>query len=392
MTVNICCVGDDDQSIYGWRGAKIENILKFEKDYKNAKIIRLERNYRSTSNILDVASSLITNNNNRHKKTLWTDSKNRGEKVVVSCFSDDRTEVRSIANEIQNIVSQKINGKTVNYKDMAILVRAGYQTRLFEETFISLAIPYKIIGGLKFYERREIRDCIAYLRLIKNPSDALAFERIVNVPRRGVGSVTLNKIFKQSKKSDLGLLDSTKTLCDFGEIKGKTREKLLHFVNTVAKWNDLIDKISHTELTSLSLKEFGYFDFIKNEKTDDAKARLENIEEFIRGLEEFENLGEFLEYVSLVNNHKNQNELPNSVNIMTIHASKGLEFDTLFLPGWEEGIFPSPKSASETDRLEEERRLAYVAITRAMRKLYISYAKRRYTFGEVQTSLPSRLF
>jgi DNA helicase II / ATP-dependent DNA helicase PcrA len=383
--VNICCVGDDDQSIYGWRGAKIENILKFENDYKKTKIIRLERNYRSTSNILEIASSLITNNNNRHEKTLWTKSENQGEKVTVFCFVDDRDEARSTANEIQGLIKQKLD-----YKDIAILVRAGYQTRLFEESFMSLAIPYKIVGGLKFYERREIKDCIAYLRLIKNPADGLAFERIVNLPKRGIGSVTLSKIFEQSKKGGLNFLESAKTLCDFGEIKGGTKEILMNFVDSLYKWHNLIDNISHTELASKALEEFGYLEYVKNEKDENAKARLENIEEFIRGLEEFENLGDFLEYVSLVNDPKNQNDLPNSVNVMTIHAAKGLEFDTVFLPGWEEGVFPSPKSTAESDRLEEERRLAYVAITRAKRKLYISYARRRYTFGEVQVTTASR--
>lgn len=383
--INICCVGDDDQSIYGWRGAEIENILRFEKDYKGTKIVRLERNYRSTGNILDLASSLITNNNRRHKKVLWTERDNRGEKVEVHSFPDDRSETSSIAFKIKSL-----KGENRDYKDMAILIRAGYQTRIFEEVFMSMAIPYKIIGGLKFYERREIKDCIAYLRLVKNPNDVLAFERIVNVPKRGVGAVTVNKILQRMKETNMPVLDTVVFMCREGSIKGKARDALRKFADCVLKWNSLMDSEELTKFVKDALEEFGYIQYLKTEKNEEAKARCENVEEFVKSLEDFESLDEFLEYVSLVNENKQKNTSKDAVNIMTIHSAKGLEFDTVFLPAWEEGIFPSPKSVEKRDGLEEERRLAYVAITRTKKNLSISYAKRRYGFGEIHLATPSR--
>ena len=383
--INICCVGDDDQSIYGWRGAEVENILKFEKEFKNTKIVRLERNYRSTSSILEVASSIIANNNNRHKKTLWTENKASGDKVCLNCFDRDREEAYSIANEIINLTSDE----SIKYKDIAVLVRAGYQTRIFEEAFIGQSIPYKIVGGFKFYDRKEIKDCIGYLKLIKNPSDYFAFERIVNVPRRGIGSVTLNKILDEVKGRKVNIIDICEDLCLSGVIKGKTAENMMDFIFKVRKWSDQVATKDHVSLARDIAYESGYIDSLVEEKTDESKSAIENINEFIRGLSEFQTLSEFLEYISLVNDKTNSTN-DNSVNIMTIHSAKGLEFNSVFLPGWEEGIFPSPRSVDEKNGLEEERRLAYVAITRAKVKLSISYARTRYEYGEIKTMQPSR--
>ncbi len=381
--INITCVGDDDQSIYGWRGAEIENILRFEKDFKNTKIVRLERNYRSTSNILSVASAVIANNRDRHEKTLWTDTKNDGEKVYLNCFDRDKEEAYAIASEILDLI------KDIQYKDIAILVRAGYQTRIFEEIFIAQSIPYKIVGGFKFYDRKEIKDCIAYLKLVKNQSDFLAFERIINVPRRGVGTVTLSKILEEIKGKKVNVLDVCEDLCISGILKGKTADNIMKFVSDVRKWSDDMMNINHVDLARKIIEESGYLDSLIADKTDESKSAIENINEFVRGLGEFQSLSEFLEYISLVNDKTNSAN-DNSVNVMTIHSAKGLEFDTVFLPGWEEGIFPSPRSVDERNGLEEERRLAYVAITRAKNRLTISYAKTRYEYGEIRTMQPSR--
>ena len=381
--VNITCVGDDDQSIYGWRGAEIENILKFEKEFKNTKIIKLERNYRSTSNILNVASGIISYNKDRHKKTLWTDSKNIGNKVSLTCFDSDREEAITIANDIINICDK------IEYKDIAVLIRAGYQTRIFEEAFISQSIPYKIVGGFKFYDRKEIKDCIAYLRLVKNHFDVLAFERIINVPRRGIGSVALSKIMQEVKGDKKDILDVCEAVCWNGQIKGKTAENLLDFVNKIRKYSNEVSIKDHITLSKEIIYGVGYIESLQTEKTDESKSAIENINEFIRGLAEFSSLGEFLEYISLVNDKTNSTN-DNSVNLMTIHSAKGLEFDLVFLPGWEEGVFPSPRSVDERNGLEEERRLAYVAITRAKNNLKISYSKTRYEYGEFKTTQVSR--
>lgn len=381
--INITCVGDDDQSIYGWRGAEIENILKFEKDFKSTKTIRLERNYRSTSNILSVASCVISNNKDRHKKTLWTDTQNTGEKVCLSCFERDKEEAYFISSEILSLT------KDIQYKDIAILVRAGYQTRIFEEIFMSQTIPYKIVGGFKFYDRKEIKDCIAYLKIVRNQSDFLAFERIVNVPKRGVGSVTLGKILNEVKGKKVNILDVCEDMILNGTIKGKTGENILKFVCDIREWGRQLSEKDHISLTREVIYGSGYIDSLLVDKTDESKNAIENINEFIRGMDEFQSLSEFLEYISLVND-KTNSATDNSVNIMTIHSAKGLEFDSVFLPGWEEGIFPSPRSVDERNGLEEERRLAYVAITRAKNKLSISYAKTRYEYGEIKTMQPSR--
>ena len=379
----ITCVGDDDQSIYGWRGAEIKNILKFEKDFENTKIIRLERNYRSTSNILSVASAVIANNKDRHKKTLWTDTNNIGDKVCLECFERDKEEAYAISSKVLDLI------KDIQYKDIAILVRAGYQTRIFEEIFISQSIPYRIVGGFKFYDRKEIKDCIAYLKLVKNPADFLAFERIINVPRRGIGSITLGKILNEVKGQKVNILDVCEDLCIRETIKGKTAENILQFINDIREWHKQLSEKDHITLTREILHDSGYIDSLIAEKTDESKSALENINEFIRGLAEFQSLSEFLEYVSLATD-KTDSINNNSVNIMTIHSAKGLEFDTVFLPGWEEGIFPSPKSVDERNGLEEERRLAYVAITRAKKKLFISYSKIRFDYNELRTTQPSR--
>ncbi len=379
----ITCVGDDDQSIYGWRGAEIKNILKFEKDFENTRIIRLERNYRSTSNILSVASAVIANNRDRHKKTLWTDNNNIGDKVCLECFERDKEEAYAISSRILDLI------KDIQYKDIAILVRAGYQTRIFEEIFISQSIPYRIVGGFKFYDRKEIRDCIAYLKLVKNPADFLAFERIINVPRRGIGNATMNKILNEIKGQKVNILDVCEDLCIRETIKGKTAENILQFINDIREWHKQLSEKDHITLTREILYDSGYIDSLIDEKTDESKSALENINEFIRGLAEFQSLSEFLEYVSLATD-KTDSINNNSVNIMTIHSAKGLEFDTVFLPGWEEGIFPSPKSVDERNGLEEERRLAYVAITRAKKKLFISYSKIRFDYNELRTTQPSR--
>ena len=381
--VNITCVGDDDQSIYGWRGAEIENILRFEKEFKNTKIIKLERNYRSTSNILNVASGIISYNKDRHKKTLWTDSKNIGNKVSLTCFDSDREEAITIANDIINICDK------IEYKDIAVLIRAGYQTRIFEEAFISQSIPYKIVGGFKFYDRKEIKDCIAYLRLVKNHFDVLAFERIINVPRRGIGSVALSKIMQEVKGDKKDILDVCEAVCWNGQIKGKTAENLLDFVNKIRKYSNEVSIKDHITLSKEIIYGVGYIESLQTEKTDESKSAIENINEFIRGLAEFSSLGEFLEYISLVNDKTNSTN-DNSVNLMTMHSAKGLEFDLVFLPGWEEGVFPSPRSVDERNGLEEERRLAYVAITRAKNNLKISYSKTRYEYGEFKTTQVSR--
>lgn len=379
----ITCVGDDDQSIYGWRGAEIKNILKFEKDFENTKIIRLERNYRSTSNILSVASAVIANNKDRHKKTLWTDTNNVGDKVCLECFERDKEEAYAISSKVLDLI------KDIQYKDIAILVRAGYQTRIFEEIFISQSIPYRIVGGFKFYDRKEIKDCIAYLKLVKNPADFLAFERIINVPRRGIGNATMNKILNEIKGQKVNILDVCEDLCIRETIKGKTAENILQFINDIREWHKQLSEKDHITLTREILYDSGYIDSLIAEKTDESKSALENINEFIRGLAEFQSLSEFLEYVSLATD-KTDSINNNSVNIMTIHSAKGLEFDTVFLPGWEEGIFPSPKSVDERNGLEEERRLAYVAITRAKKKLFISYSKIRFDYNELRTTQPSR--
>ena len=380
---NICCVGDDDQSIYSWRGANITNILRFEKDFKDAQVIRLEQNYRSTSNILKAADSVISKNKERHGKKLWTDEKH-GEKVKVISFADDRMEAQTVCSLIKQHYATGIK-----LSNIAVLVRAGYQTRSFEESFMQNSLSYRVIGGLKFYERMEIRDAIAYLRVVANPSDDLALSRIINVPKRGVGDSTVSNLYQKSKIEGISLFQSIKKSIELGELKGKAKDALKSLTDYIDKWNGMLETTKLSELADVVMKESGYIKMWQSENTLEAQGRIENIQEFVRSLEEFSSLVEFLEYVSLVE-ARDDKSANDAVNIMTVHAAKGLEFDLVFVPGLEDGIFPSSRSVEEKGGLEEERRLLYVAITRARKNLYLTYAKSRYIFGDYQMSLPSR--
>jgi DNA helicase-2/ATP-dependent DNA helicase PcrA len=379
---NICCVGDDDQSIYSWRGANIANILRFEKDFKDAKVIRLEQNYRSTGRILKAADSVISKNKERHKKTLWTDFGD-GEKVKFYSFPDDRSEAATISNFIQSNLRKYIPNQ------IAILVRAGYQTRPFEEAFIQNSITYRVIGGMKFYERMEVRDAIAYLRLCANFSDNLALNRIVNTPKRGVGDSAMSMLYERSKNENISIFLAIKKSLAEGIIKGKARDSLSFFIANLEHFNARLGSDSLAEIAKGLLNQVGYIGMWKAENTLESQGRLENIEEFINSLADFSSITEFLEYVSLVEARDEKN-LKDAVSIMTVHAAKGLEFDLVFVPGLEDGIFPSGKSIDERNGLEEERRLMYVAITRAKKELILSCAKTRYVFGDVQMQAPSR--
>ena len=384
---NICCVGDDDQSIYSWRGAEIKNFLEFDKIYKNTKVVRLEENYRSSQNILNVASKLISNNENRLGKKL-NSNQNQGELIKLNCFKNGKDEAISISKIIENQISKKYN-----LNNVAILVRAIFQTREFEERFLKIGLPYRIIGGVKFYERAEIKDCIAYLRIIYQSKDDLAFERIVNVPKRSVGNTTFKLISEHAKKNGLPLEKSTKNLIELNKIKPKTKIELFNFLNLLEKWrNDYFNKkIDHIKLLQMVLDESGYSSQLKNKKDLENENRLENIKELLNAMKEFDNLESFLEHVSLATSIDNDWD-GKKVNLMTMHASKGLEFDTVFLPGWEEGLFPHQKSIDEKGQLglEEERRLAYVGITRAKHEVYISFSLNRFYQGDWIDSISSR--
>lgn len=384
---NICCVGDDDQSIYGWRGAEVTNILRFDRDFPTAKVVRLELNYRSTPHILGAASAVIANNTTRHGKELWT-TVTDGHKLKLGGFYDDREEARFIAEEIE-AASQL--SKT-NLSEIAILVRAGFQTRPIEESLNFLHIPYKIVGGLKFYERAEIKQVIAYIRLIVNHDDGLAFDKIVNIPRRGVGATALQKIYQVAREQRISLYTAAQNMLKEGEIRGKTKESLNIFLTDIKHWSeDLAKGVPHWQVIEQMLEKSGYLEMWRSEGTNESKERLENIKELMRALGDYSNLQEFLEHVSLVSD-ADSIENYSRVSVMTMHASKGLEFETVFLPGWEEGVFPSQKSIQETGQkgLEEERRLAYVAITRAKKNLIITFANRRRIYGGYQQSTPSR--
>ncbi len=382
---NLCCVGDDDQSIYSWRGAEVANILKFEQDFPGAKIIRLEQNYRSTSHILSAADRVIANNAGRLGKTLWTDA-GEGEKVRVVGVWDGPEEARRVGDEIEGMQAR---GKPLS--DVAILVRAQFQTREFEERFIATGLPYQIIGGFRFYERAEIRDALAYLRIIHQPADDLAFERIVNQPKRGLGDKALATIHSHARASQQPLLLAAASLIDSDELRPQARNSLARFVADIARWRGMADQLPHAELARTVLDESGYTATLQAERSAEAAGRLENLAELARAMEEYENLAGFLEHVSLVmdNDEDRQRE---KVTIMTIHAAKGLEFDTVYLPGWEEGIFPSQRALDEGGiaALEEERRLAYVAITRAKRSSTVLHAANRRIYGQWTSSLPSR--
>jgi len=384
---NICCVGDDDQSIYSWRGAEIKNFLEFDKIYKNTKVIRLEENYRSTQNILSVASTLISNNQNRVGKTLRS-TKDKGELVKLNCFKNGKDEAIGISDELEQNLKDKIS-----YNNIAILVRAIFQTREFEERFLKIGIPYRIIGGTKFYERAEIKDCVAYLRLIFQEKDDLAFERVVNNPKRSIGESTIKLIHEYSKKNFISLEKSSKKLIELNMIKPKTKIGLNSFLSLIDKWRyELkIKKFNHVKLLQIILDESGYSAMLKNKKDLENENRLENIKELLSAMKEFDNLESFLEHVSLATSI-DQEWNGEKVNLMTMHASKGLEFEAVFLPGWEEGLFPHQKSIEEKGQngLEEERRLAYVGITRAKKQAIISFSMNRFYQGDWIDSMASR--
>ena len=384
---NICCVGDDDQSIYSWRGAEIKNFLEFDKMFKNTKIIKLEENYRSTQNILNVASELISNNENRMGKTL-NSNQSQGELINLNCFKNGKDEATGISKILENKISKKYK-----LNDVAILVRAIFQTREFEERFLKIGLPYRILGGVKFYERAEIKDCVAYLRIVYQNKDDLAFERIINVPKRSIGDTSFKMISEHAKKNGLSLEQSSKNLISLNKIKPKTKIGLLSFLNLLEKWRDdyFNKKIGHVKLLQIILDESGYSLLLKNKKDLENENRLENIKELLNAMKDFDNLESFLEHVSLASSIDNDWD-GEKVNLMTMHASKGLEFDTVFLPGWEEGLFPHQKSIDEKGQkgLEEERRLAYVGITRAKYEVYISFSFNRFYQGDWIDSISSR--
>ncbi len=382
---NICCVGDDDQSIYGWRGAEIGNILKFEKDFPGAKVVRLEQNYRSTGHILGAASELIAKNAGRLGKTLWTQGE-EGEKLHLSGLWDGEAEARVVADRIEALQRRKHA-----LDEIAILVRASFQTREFEERFLKLGIPYRVIGGARFYERMEIRDAIAYLRVVHQPDDALAFERIINTPRRGIGNASLQAIHRLAREKDISLGAAAQLLVETGELKAAARRSLGNLLADFARWRGLAESTPHLELTEMVLDESGYTGMWQNDKSPEAPGRLENLKELVAAMEEFENLAGFLEHVSLVMDAV-ENSGDDMVSLMTLHGAKGLEFDTVFLPGWEEGLFPHQRAMDENGGagLEEERRLAYVGITRARLRVHVSFAANRRIHGLWQSAIPSR--
>ena len=384
---NICCVGDDDQSIYSWRGAEIKNFLEFDQVYENTKVIRLEQNYRSSQNILSVASNLISNNQNRVGKTLIT-TMEEGDLVKLSCFKNGKDEAIGISDEIEKKIKNKFS-----YNNIAILVRAIFQTREFEERFLKIGMPYRILGGTKFYERAEIKDCVAYLRLIFQEKDDLAFERIVNNPKRSIGDSTLKNIHEFAKKNSLNLERASIKMLEQNLIKPKAKIGLNLFINSLAKWRKdlIIKKSNHIKLLQIVLDESGYSSMLKNKKDVDNENRLENIKELLSAMKEFDNLENFLEHVSLATSIDQEWD-GEKINMMTMHAAKGLEFDVVFLPGWEEGLFPHQKSIEEKGQngLEEERRLAYVGITRAKKKAIISFSMNRFYQGDWIDSMASR--
>ena len=382
---NLCCVGDDDQSIYGWRGADVDNILRFEKDFAGSKVIRLERNYRSGGHILAVASGLIAHNQSRLGKTLFTDAP-LGERPTVTGVWDSQEEARVVGDAIES--AQRAG---VSLDEIAILVRASFQMREFEERFIALGLPYRVIGGPRFYERAEIRDALAYLRCIAQSDDDLAFERIYNQPKRGLGEATLATLHEFRRRADVSLMRAARVLVETEELKARPRQILRGLLTQFDRWRIRAGEITHEELAQQVLEESGYLDMRKAERTPDAAGRLDNLKELVRSMSEFPDLGAFLEHVSLVMDVEAAQDGAR-VSIMTLHAAKGLEFEIVFLPGWEEGLFPHQRSLDDNGRagLEEERRLAYVGLTRARREVKIYFAANRRVRGLWQTSLPSR--
>jgi len=385
---NICCVGDDDQSIYSWRGAEVENILRFEKDFPGAKIVRLEANYRSTAPILAAASGLIAHNQGRLGKTLRpgrNDAAN-GEKVSVIALWDSDEEARMVGERIE-----ALRRDSHPLAEMAVLVRAGFQTRAFEERLIVLGIPYRVIGGLRFYERQEIRDAIAYLRIVVQPADDLAFERIVNVPRRGVGEAALRTMHETARVAGIPLLDAAAKLVADGALRGKVKSSVDDLLRGFARWREMLGRDGPVVTAATLLDESGYTEMWQKDKSPEAPGRLENLKELVRALADFETLAGFLDHVSLVMENE-ENAEGDRVSLMTLHGAKGLEFDTVFLPGWEEGLFPNQRALDESGlkALEEERRLAYVGLTRARRRAIVSYAANRRIYANWQSSMPSR--
>ena len=382
---NICCVGDDDQSIYSWRGAEIKNFLTFDKIYPNCNIYKLEQNYRSTKNILDTAASLISNNNNRVNKNLWSSS-NEGDLVRLNCYANGKEEARGISDIIENKI--KMN---YSLNNVCILVRAIYQTREFEERFLKIGLGYKVLGGIRFYERAEIKDAIAYLRIINQKYDDIALERVIGMPKKGIGETTLNKIYSYGEKNKLCLEDSILKLIEKNEFKPKIKNTFQQLINLIQKWRLNSKEMKHYELMKLVLDESGYSSMLKNKKDLENENRLENIKELLRAMQDYENLQNFLEHVALATSIDQEWD-GEKVILMTMHAAKGLEFDVVFLPGWEEGLFPHQKSLQEKGdfALEEERRLAYVGITRAKKEAFLSFAMRRAYQGDWMEAIPSR--
>jgi len=390
---NVCCVGDDDQSIYGWRGAEVDNILRFERDFPGAVVVRLERNYRSTSHILAAASGLIAANKGRLGKTLWTEDQG-GEKVRVSGVWDGEAEARLVADEIERWKKGPIEnpGKnTRKFKDAAILVRASFQMRAFEERFVMLQIPYKVIGGPRFFERAEIRDVHAYLRLVQSEDDDLAFERIVNTPKRGIGDTSVSKLITLARENGVSAFMAARGLVNTDELPARTRTALATFVRDMDRWRTMAATLPHAQLTETILEESGYTDALRLDKGPQSQGRLENLKEVVQSMGAFDTLQSYLEHVSLVMD-LDRDAGDDAVQIMTLHSAKGLEFPLVFLPGWEEGVFPSQRSMDETGEkgLEEERRLAYVGITRAREEARISFAANRLVYGRWTSQLPSR--
>ncbi|MBY0501200.1 MAG: UvrD-helicase domain-containing protein [Alphaproteobacteria bacterium] len=382
---NICCVGDDDQSIYGWRGAEVGNILRFEKDFPGAVIIRLEQNYRSNSHILGAASGLISQNKGRFGKTLWTEQ-DGGEKVHIQGVWDGEEEARVVADHVENL-----HRKSQSLNQMAILVRAGFQTREFEERFITLGVPYRVIGGPRFYERLEIRDALAYMRIVVQPNDSLAFERIINTPKRGIGTSTLQILHQYARYEEISLTEATLRLMETDELRGKAKTALQGLLYDMGRWRKQLETMAHGELARLVLDESGYTAMWQADKSPEAPGRLENLKEFVNAIDEFESLQAFLEHVSLVMENASGTGTE-MVSIMTLHSAKGLEFNNVFLAGWEEGLFPHPRALGEAGGagLEEERRLAYVGLTRARERAIITFAANRRVHNQWQSSMPSR--
>ena len=382
---NICCVGDDDQSIYGWRGAEVDNILRFDHDFPGAKVVRLERNYRSTGHILAAASHLIAHNESRLGKTLRTEDVD-GEKVTVTGSWDSEEEARAIGEEIEEL--QRAGN---NLNDVAILVRASFQMREFEDRFVTLGLPYRVIGGPRFYERAEIRDALAYLRVINSPADDLAFERIVNVPKRGLGDATVQMLHDHARKRRIPLFEAARAVVETDELKPKARGSLRDLIISFDRWRARREVATHTELAEVVLDESGYTEMWQKDRSADAAGRLDNLKELVRSMEEFENLQGFLEHISLVMD-RDGGASDEAVSLMTLHSAKGLEFDNVFLPGWEEGLFPSQRTLDEQGRagLEEERRLAHVGLTRARRRAKLYFATNRRIHGTWSTTIPSR--